>query len=92
MLEQGDTQRLLKTNYYDKVTWFNKEAAETLTDLVRISGYYLTAFDPAGSAAQQIENTLLFEKAADILAERIENAEYHYDRLITREETEEEVE
>ena len=92
MLEQGDTQRLLKTNYYDKVTWFNKEAAETLTDLVRISGYYLTAFDPAGSAAQQIENTLLFEKAADILAERIENAEYHYDRLITREETEEEAE
>ncbi len=92
MLEQGDTQRLLKTNYYDKVTWFNKEAAETLTDLVRISGYYLTAFDPAGSAAEQIENTLLFEKAADILAERIENAEYHYDRLITREETEEEAE
>ena len=92
MLEQGDTQRLLKTNYYDKVTWFNKEAAETLTDLVRISGYYLTAFDPAGSAAEQIENTLLFEKAADILAERVENAEYHYDRLITREETEEEAE
>ena len=92
MLEQGDTQRLLKTNYYDKVTWFNKEAAETLTDLVRISGYYLTAFDPAGSAAQQIENTLLFEKAADILAERVEDAEYHYDRLITREETEEEAE
>ena len=92
LLEQGDTQQILKTNYYDEVTWFNKEGAETLTDLVRISGYYLTAFDPAGSAAKQIENTILFEKAADILAERIENADYHYDRLISREETEEEAE
>jgi hypothetical protein len=92
LLEQGDTQQLLKTNYYDEVTWFNKEGAETLTDLVRISGYYLTAFDPAGSAAKQVENTILFEKAADILEERIENADYHYDRLISREETEEEAE
>ena len=89
LLEQGDTMRLLKTNYYDHVTWFNKEAAETLADLVRISGYYLRIFDPAGSIAQQIEDTLLFEKAANLLEERIAQADYHYDRLLTEEPEEE---
>ena len=92
LLEQGDTRHLLKTNFYDKVLWFNKEAAETLTDLIRICGYYMKVFDPAGSAAGQIEDTLLFEKAADLLSARIADAEYHYDRLIVREETEEEAE
>ena len=92
LLEQGDTQKLLKTNYYDKVLWFNHEAAEMLTDLIRISGHYLKAFDPAGSASEQIEDTILFDKAADMLAERIEEAEYHFVRLIVREETEAEAE
>ena len=92
LLTQGDTMRLLKTNYYDHVTWFNKESAEVLVDLVRISGYYMRVFDPTGSAAQQIEDTLLFEKAADLLDERIENADYHYDRLLTAEEADEEAE
>ena len=92
LLEQGDTQKLLKTNYYDKILWFNHEAAEMLTDLIRISGHYLKAFDPAGSAAQQIEDTLLFDKAADMLTERIENADYHFNRLIIREDAEEEAE
>ena len=92
LFDQGDTQKMLRTNYYDKVLWFNKEAAENLADLVRISGYYLKVFDPAGSAAEQIEDTLLFEKAADILEERIAGAEYHYDRLIIREDAEEEAE
>ena len=92
LLEQGDTQKLLKTNYYDKILWFNHEAAEMLTDLIRISGHYLRAFDPAGNAAQQIEDTLLFDKAADMLTERIENADYHFNRLIIREDAEEEAE
>ena len=82
LLKQDDTHRLLKANYYDDICWFNKEAADMLTDLIRISGYYLKVFDPAGSAAEQTEDTLLFEKAADLLAERIAAAEYQYDRLI----------
>ncbi len=86
LLEQDDTHRLLKANLYDDVYWFNSEAAEMLTDLIRVSGYYLKVFDPAGSASEQIENTMLFDRAADILAERIEEAEYHYDRLITEDE------
>ena len=90
LLGKADTMRILKTNYFNHVTWFNAEAAETLVDLVRISGYYLKVFDPAGSAAEQIENTLLFDKAADMLAERIANAEYHYDRLLTADDTDEE--
>ena len=80
---------MLKANYYDRICWFNKEAADILTDLVHISGYYLKAFDPAGNPAEQIEDTLLFEKAAAILADRIEAAEYQYDRLIPEEEDEE---
>lgn len=92
LLEQGDTIRLLKTNYYDHVTWFNKEASENLVDLIRISGYYLRVFDPAGSSSAQIEDTILFDKAADMLSQRIDEADYHYDRLIIRENTEEESE
>ena len=89
LLDQEDTHRLLKANYYDRICWFNKEAADLLVDLIHISGYYLRVFDPAGSAAEQIEDTLLFEKAAAILAERVEKAEYQYDRLILEEEDEE---
>ena len=86
LLKQDDTHRLLKANYYDDICWFNQEAAEMLTDLVRISGYYLKVFDQAGSAAEQIEDTMLFDRAADLLADRVEAAEYQYDRLITEDE------
>ena len=89
LLDQDDTHRLLKANYFEKICWFNKEAADLLVDLIHISGYYLKAFDPAGNPAEQIEDTLLFEKAAAILADRIEAAEYQYDRLILEEEDEE---
>ena len=93
LLMQGDTMRLLKTNFYDHVTWFNKEAAETLVDLIRISGYYMNVFDPATSASEQIEDTMRVDKAADLLEERIAKADYHFDRLLTvKEEPEEEAE
>ncbi|MBQ6508790.1 MAG: alpha-amylase [Flexilinea sp.] len=88
LLDQDDTHRLLKANYFEKICWFNKEAADLLVDLIHISGYYLKAFDPAGNPAEQIEDTLLFEKAAAILADRIEAAEYQYDRLFWEEEDE----
>jgi len=83
LLKQDDTHRLLKANYYDQICWFNKEAAEQLTDLLHICGHYLNVFDPAGNAAGQIEDTMLFEKASAMFAERCEQAEYQYDRLIT---------
>lgn len=89
LLEQEDTHRLLKANYFDRICWFNQESAELLVDLIHISGYYLKAFDPAGNPSEQIEDTLLFEKAAALLAERCEAAEYQYDRLIREEEDEE---
>ena len=89
LLDQDDTHRLLKANYYDRICWFNKEAADLLVDLIHISGYYLKVFDPSGNPAEQIEDTLLFEKAAALLAERCEAAEYQYDRLIREEEDEE---
>ena len=82
LLDQNDTRRLLKANYYDRICWFNKEAAEQLTDLIHICGHYLKVFDQTGNASEQIEDTLLFEKAAAILSERCDQAEYHYDRLI----------
>ena len=92
LLDQDDTHRLLKANYYDRICWFNKDAADLLVDLIHISGYYLKVFDPSGNPAEQIEDTLLFEKAAAILKERIEGAEYQYDRLIMEEEEDEEAE
>ena len=85
LLKQEDTHRMLKANYYDRICWFNKEAAERLEDMIRIIGYYLNNFDPAGNAAERIESTLLFDKAADLFAERCEQADYHYDLLITEE-------
>ena len=86
LLEQEDTRRIFKTNYFDRICWFNKEAAETVTDLIHICGHYLKVFDADGSAADQIENTLLFEKAAGLLAQRCAKADYQYDRLIVEEE------
>ena len=90
LLRQEDTRRMLKTNYYDRICWFNKEAGEMLADLIRVSGYYMDVFAMEGSAAGQIENALLFSAAAELLEERIKGSEYRFDRLITADpETEE---
>lgn len=89
LLEQEDTHRMLKANYFERICWFNQEAAEKLARVIRICGYYLNVFDPAGSTSERIESTLLFEKAADNFAERCEQAEYHYDRLIVEEDDDE---
>ena len=90
LLRQEDTRRMLKTNYYDRICWFNKEAGEMLADLIRVSGYYMDVFAMEGSAAGQIENALLFSAAAELLEERIKGSEYRFDSLITADpETEE---
>ena len=86
LLRQDDTRTLLKTNYYDHICWFNKEAGEMLADLIQISGYYLDVFDEDASASAQIELTLLLTEAAAMLRERIEASEYRFDRLAPEEE------
>ena len=68
--------RICETALYHATAWVDPE----VIDRINILEATRLAFEQA------------FEKAADILEERIENADYHYDRLISREETEEEAE
>ncbi len=82
LLRREDTRSLLKTNLWDNVLWFNKESAEVLTDLIRICGPWVDAFDPDFSAARQLETTQIFDRAADLLAERIADSEYRFERLL----------
>ena len=83
LLKQDDTHRLLKANYYDNICWFNKEAADIMADMLRLCGHYMTVFDPAGSAAVQVEKTMLFEKASENFVKRCDAAEYQYDLLFS---------
>lgn len=89
LLRREDTRSLLKTNLWDNILWFNKESAEVLTDLIRVCGPWADAFDPDFSAARQLETAKIFDQAADLLAERIENSEYRFERLLEKSEKKE---
>ncbi|HPS47777.1 MAG TPA: alpha-amylase family glycosyl hydrolase [Flexilinea sp.] len=81
MLKSDFVRHVLRTNTYQDVLWFNKEAAETFSVLLELIGFYGNVFDPAASASYRIENLMVMQKAAEIFTERVRSSEYHYDRL-----------
>jgi hypothetical protein len=81
MLKSDFVRHVLRTNTYQEVLWFNKEAAETFSVLLELIGFYGNVFDPAASASFRIENLMVMQKAAEIFTERVRSSEYHYDRL-----------
>ncbi len=85
-LLEGSTQEILKVNTYNGIQWFNLEMSQALSKLLRLSGYYLTAFDSGASADRKAENIRKMNLAADILDERIEKSEYHFEKLIKSDE------
>ncbi len=91
VLDMPETLLLLKTNYYDGIQWFNKEAAETFEILLEMIGFYLNCFDESGSADRRAVQVMALKQMAELFHKNVANSGYHYCCLYAPTDLDEEV-